>query len=49
MGLKEVFMLEINQVYCMDCLEGLKLLDDNSIDSIITDPPYNLSFVNDPD
>jgi len=39
-------MLEINQVYCMDCLEGLKLLDDNSIDSIVTDPPYNLSFMN---
>lgn len=27
----------------MDCVEGMKLLDDNSIDSIVTDPPYNLS------
>ena len=25
----------------MDCLEGMKLLDDNSIDLIVTSPPYN--------
>ena len=24
-----------------DCLEGMKELDDNSIDCIITSPPYN--------
>lgn len=30
----------------MDCKEGLKLLDDNSIDSIVTDPPYELGFMN---
>lgn len=35
-------MLELNKIYNMDCLEGLKLLDDNSIDLIITSPPYNL-------
>lgn len=29
----------------MDCLEGLKLLDDNSVDSIVTDPPYELGFM----
>lgn len=28
-----------------DCLEILKTLPDNSIDSIITDPPYGLSFM----
>jgi len=28
-----------------DCLNKLKDLDDNSIDSIITDPPYGLSFM----
>jgi DNA modification methylase len=28
-----------------DCLDKLKELDDNSIDSIITDPPYGLSFM----
>jgi site-specific DNA-methyltransferase (adenine-specific) len=29
----------------MDCLEGMKLLDDNSIDNIVTDPPYELGFM----
>jgi site-specific DNA-methyltransferase (adenine-specific) len=29
-----------------DCLEKLKVLKDNSIDSIVTDPPYGLSFMN---
>lgn len=29
-----------------DCLEVLKELDENSIDSIVTDPPYGLSFMN---
>ena len=35
-------MLDLNKIYCMDCLEGMKNLDDNSIDSIVTDPPYFL-------
>jgi DNA modification methylase len=38
-------LLEINKIYNMDCLEGLKLLPDNSIDSIVTDPPYELGFM----
>ncbi len=28
-----------------DCLEQLKTLPDNSVDSIVTDPPYGLSFM----
>jgi site-specific DNA-methyltransferase (adenine-specific) len=28
-----------------DCLEKLKELDDDSVDSIVTDPPYGLSFM----
>jgi DNA modification methylase len=28
-----------------DCLDKLKELDDNSIDSIVSDPPYGLSFM----
>ena len=35
-------MLELNKIYNEDCLEGLKQLDDNSVDLIITSPPYNL-------
>lgn len=30
----------------MDCLEGMKLIDDKSIDAIITDPPYDISRSN---
>lgn len=37
--------LQINQVICGDCLEVLKTFPDNSIDSIITDPPYELGFM----
>lgn len=29
-----------------DCIDVLKTLEDNSVDSIITDPPYGLSFMN---
>lgn len=35
-------MLKTNEIYCMDCLEGLKLLPNNFVDLIITSPPYNL-------
>lgn len=35
-------MLELNKIYCMDCLEGLKLIPDNSIDLVLTDPPYGI-------
>ena len=35
-------MLELNKIYNMDCLEGMKQLPDESIDLIITSPPYNL-------
>jgi len=34
--------LELNKIYCMDCLEGLKLIPDNSIDLVLTDPPYGI-------
>jgi site-specific DNA-methyltransferase (adenine-specific) len=36
-------MLEINKIHCMDCLEGLKQLPDNSVDLVVTDPPYNIA------
>lgn len=42
-------MIEQNKVYCMDCLEGLKQIPDNSVDLVLTDPPYNIGkdFEND--
>jgi len=38
-------MLELNKIYNMDCIEGMKLIPDNSIDSIVTDPPYEIGFM----
>ncbi len=32
--------LEINKIYNMDCLEYMKILPDECIDLIVTDPPY---------
>jgi len=42
-------MLEIDKIYNMDCIEAMKLIDDNSIDLVLTDPPYNVGkdFKND--
>lgn len=34
------------KIICGDSLKKLKSLEDNSIDSIVTDPPYGLSFMN---
>ena len=32
--------MKLNRVYNMDCLKGLKQLNDNSIDLMVTSPPY---------
>jgi DNA modification methylase len=34
-------MLEVNKVYCMDNMEGMKLLEDCTIDLTVTSPPYD--------
>lgn len=34
--------MEINKIYNIDCFEGFKLLDDNSVDYVFTSPPYNM-------
>lgn len=33
--------MELNRIYNMDCLQGLKLLDDNSVNLTVTSPPYD--------
>lgn len=33
--------LELNRIYQMDCLEGMKRMTDNSIDLTVTSPPYD--------
>jgi site-specific DNA-methyltransferase (adenine-specific) len=36
--------LEFNNIYNIDCIEGMKLIPDESIDLIITDPPFAIDF-----
>lgn len=43
---KKVGPFQVDKVYLMDCLDGMKLLPDNSIDIMIADPPYNASMGN---
>jgi len=33
--------LELNRIYQMDCIEGMKLLPDESVDLTVTSPPYD--------
>ena len=35
---------EMNRIYRMDCLEGLKQLGDKSVNLIVTSPPYNIGI-----
>jgi len=32
-------------LYLGDCMESLRKMPDNSVDSIVTDPPYGLAFM----
>jgi len=36
--------MELNKIHCIDCLEGLKQMEDNSVDLVVTDPPYNIGI-----
>ncbi|MHA1993152.1 MAG: DNA-methyltransferase [Candidatus Hodarchaeales archaeon] len=36
--------LEINQIYNMDCIKGLAQLEKDSIDLLLTDPPFGIDF-----
>lgn len=33
----------LNQIYKKNCIDGMKVLPDDSVDLIVADPPYNLS------
>ncbi|KKL87012.1 hypothetical protein LCGC14_1939000, partial [marine sediment metagenome] len=37
--------MKVNKVYQGDCLEVMAKFPDNSIDTVITDPPYGLKFM----
>ena len=38
-------IMDLNKIYQGNCIEVLKSFPDNSIDSIVTDPPYELGFM----
>jgi len=38
--------LAINRIHRIDAIDGLKRLDDNSVDLVVTDPPYNIAATN---
>jgi site-specific DNA-methyltransferase (adenine-specific) len=44
-GLKKIYNMDciegLNKIYNMDCIEGLKKIEDNTIDLILTSPPYD--------
>ena len=37
--------MKLNKIYNGDCLEVMKTFPDNSIDTILTDPPYHLTSI----
>ena len=41
-------MIEIDQIYNEDCLEGMKRIDDGSVDAVICDLPYEVLHKDNP-
>lgn len=44
-GPKETFLSDYVAMMCGDCLERMRELPDNSVDSAVSDPPYGLKFM----
>ena len=40
MEINKIGQFELNKIYCGDCLDIMKDIDDNSIDMILADLPY---------
>ena len=38
--------MKLNHIYTGDCLQVMQTLPDNCVDSVVTDPPYNLVSIN---
>lgn len=35
--------INFDNIYCMDCLEGMKAIPDGSVDMVLCDPPYGVT------
>jgi site-specific DNA-methyltransferase (adenine-specific) len=44
MGKRLLGELELNRIYQRDCIDGMSMLPDASVDLLLTDPPYNISM-----
>ncbi len=42
--LVDKIVVQSDNIYNMDCLEGMKYIEDESIDLVITDPPFAIDF-----
>ncbi len=40
-NIKKLGSFELNKVYCMDCVDGMSKIPDNSVDLVVTSPPYD--------
>jgi len=38
-------MMDLDNIYCIDCFKGFKALNEGSVDLIITDPPYEVNYM----
>ena len=41
----EYYRTDLGVLYCGDCLEILPLIPDNSVDLVLTDPPYGIDYL----
>lgn len=39
-----IYILEMNKIYNMDCVEGLKLINNQFVDIVLSDIPYGINF-----
>ncbi|KKQ23033.1 MAG: methylase N-4/N-6 domain-containing protein [Parcubacteria group bacterium GW2011_GWA2_37_10] len=42
--LKKYMKIEFNKIYNMDCMKGMKNISSNSVDLVVTDPPFAIEF-----
>jgi len=43
---RDIAIMTFHTIIIGDCIKVMKTLPDNSIDSVVTDPPYELGFMN---
>ena len=36
--------IEVNKIYNVDCVEGMKNIPENTVDLVVTDPPFAINF-----